>query len=268
MRESEREVLSFLAVRPIHTVIMAGLIRDNGLVSPLNRGTFYSCRDAAGRLEGVALIGHLTMVETKSEEVIELFAELAQQHHATHVILGEQETVEQFLRFYAPTHGQMRLAARELLLEQSWPIEVLEAVNLRLATLEDAEEVVRVHAQLAFQENGVNPMTKDPIGFRQRTERRIKQGRVWVWMEEGLLIFKADISNDTPEAVYLEGIYVNPEQRGKGYGTRCISQLSRNLLSSTGVVCLLVNEDNKEAIECYRKAGFRLHGRYDTVYLQ
>src|SRR5437870_7796017 len=76
----EGEVLSFLASRPIHTVIMAGLIRDNGLVSPLNRGTFYSCRDAAGRLEGVALIGHLTMVETKSAEVIELFAEIAQQH--------------------------------------------------------------------------------------------------------------------------------------------------------------------------------------------
>src|SRR6267378_8368869 len=78
----EAEVLAFLAERPIHTVIMASMIRDNGLVSPLNRGTFYSCRDAAGRLEGVALIGHLTMVETRSEEAIELFAKLAQQQHA------------------------------------------------------------------------------------------------------------------------------------------------------------------------------------------
>src|SRR5512132_2312545 len=46
------EVLAFLAERPIHTVMMAGLIRDNGLVSPLNRGAFYACRNKTGRLEG------------------------------------------------------------------------------------------------------------------------------------------------------------------------------------------------------------------------
>src|SRR5205085_355531 len=44
----ESEVLSFLAVRPVHTVVMAGFIRDNGLASPLNRGTFYGCRDEEG----------------------------------------------------------------------------------------------------------------------------------------------------------------------------------------------------------------------------
>ncbi len=54
--EQEREVLTFLAERPVHTVIMAGFIRDNGLVSPLNRGTFYGYRDHTGRLRGVALI--------------------------------------------------------------------------------------------------------------------------------------------------------------------------------------------------------------------
>src|SRR6266550_3826046 len=70
------EVLAFLAQRPIHTVIMAGFIRDNGLLSPLNRGTFYACRNAAGHLEGVALIGHVTIVETESDEALELFAQL------------------------------------------------------------------------------------------------------------------------------------------------------------------------------------------------
>ena len=44
----ESEVLTFLAQRPIHTVIMAGFILDNGLVSRLNRGKFYGCRDAKG----------------------------------------------------------------------------------------------------------------------------------------------------------------------------------------------------------------------------
>ncbi len=34
------EVLAFLNERPLYTVVMSGLIRDNGPESPLNRGTF------------------------------------------------------------------------------------------------------------------------------------------------------------------------------------------------------------------------------------
>src|SRR6185436_20691196 len=60
----EEEVLNFLSRRPIHTVAMVGFIHDNGLVSTLNRGTFYGCRNYEGNLEGVALIGHATLLET------------------------------------------------------------------------------------------------------------------------------------------------------------------------------------------------------------
>src|ERR687889_353021 len=45
------EVLAFLAERPLHTIGMAGYIRENGVESPLNRGTFYAARNALGRLE-------------------------------------------------------------------------------------------------------------------------------------------------------------------------------------------------------------------------
>src|SRR6185436_12983053 len=56
--DDRNEVFAFLAERPLHTVAMAGFIRDNGFDSPHNRGTFYGCRNSEGRLEGVALIGH------------------------------------------------------------------------------------------------------------------------------------------------------------------------------------------------------------------
>src|ERR1044071_2758558 len=62
------EVLEFLAQRPIHTVAMMSMIHDNGIVSAFNRGTFFGCRDLKGQLEGVALVGHATLMETRSEE--------------------------------------------------------------------------------------------------------------------------------------------------------------------------------------------------------
>src|SRR5215211_3253417 len=101
-RDGEQEVLDFLAERPAPTVVMRGLIRDNGFESPFNRGTFYACRDRGGRLEGVALIGHATFVEARSDASLRAFAELAQTERRAHMILGEQETIRDFWGYYAP----------------------------------------------------------------------------------------------------------------------------------------------------------------------
>src|SRR5688500_475042 len=71
--EHKAEVLDFLSARPLHTVFLAGFIRDNGLVSLLNRGTFYAARGREGRLEGVALIGHATLIEARTDAALEAF---------------------------------------------------------------------------------------------------------------------------------------------------------------------------------------------------
>jgi predicted GNAT family acetyltransferase len=264
-----QEVLDFLAERPLHTVIIAGFVRDNGLVSPLNRGTFYACRDGEGRLEGVALIGHATIVEARTEEAMAAFARLARESKSGHVILGEKERVGRFWDYYATDEEAPRLLCREMLLEQRWPVAVQDEVKgLRLATAEDLELVMPVQAEMAYEESGVNPLERDPEGFRRRCARRIEMGRVWVWVEEGRLIFKADIISETPEVIYLEGVWVNPSERGKGYGLRCMSQLGRELLARAGSLSMLVNERNSKALSLYRRAGYKLRGCYDTIYLQ
>src|SRR5689334_2357107 len=61
--KDKTEALTFLATRPVHTVALRGFIRDNGLESSRNRGKFYGYRNCEGQLEGVALIGHATLVE-------------------------------------------------------------------------------------------------------------------------------------------------------------------------------------------------------------
>src|SRR5215467_1806077 len=120
------EVLDFLAHRPIHTVAMMSLINDNGIVSPFNRGTFYGCRDLNGRLEGVALVGHATLMETVSDRALAALAQVAQQCATTHMILGEKERVADFWSHYAETGRRQRLACREWLFELTWPVEARE----------------------------------------------------------------------------------------------------------------------------------------------
>jgi ribosomal protein S18 acetylase RimI-like enzyme len=266
--EHREEALQFLASRPVHTVVMASFIRDNGMASALNRGTFYGCRDEEGRLLGVALIGHATLVETDSDEALAAFARVARGCPRTHVMMGERDRIERFWEYYAEDGRSPRLICRELLMEQRWPIQVRDPVpDLRLATPGDLDQVMAVQAQMAFAESGINPMEADPEGFRRRCLRRIEQGRVWVWTEGGRLIFKADIVSETPEVKYVEGVWVSPDQRGRGYGLRCLSQLSRELLARSSAVTLLVNEKAQEAVSFYRRAGYKPCSHYDTIFL-
>lgn len=266
---AQSEVLAFLAARPIHTVCMMDMILENGLISPLNRGSFYACRDEDEQLEGVALIGHATLIEARSRAALETFAQLAQQNTRAHLIRGEQEMIERFLSYFAPGGYKPKQVCRELLFELREKVPTGEPVkSLRPATLDDLELVLEVNAEMIYEECGVNPLLKDHAGFCQRTARRIQRGRVWVWVENSRLIFKTDIVSATPAALYLEGVHVNSAERGKGYGLRCFTQLSNHLLQQTKAICLLVNEHNQRAINFYRKAGYQLQGCYDTIYFK
>jgi predicted GNAT family acetyltransferase len=263
------EALAFLAARPLHTVNMAGLIRDNGVESPLNRGTFHACRDEAGRLEGVALVGHAILFESRTERATAAFARLARRRAGAHLILGEEEPVKLFWRHYAEGGQEPRLLCRELLLEQRWPVEAREPVaELRAAVRDDLEEVVNVQAGLVLEESGTDPLESDPQGFRERCAWRVGRRRTLVVTEGGRLMFKAEVYAETPRVTYLEGVYVAPERRGGGYGLRCLSQLTRNLLRRSDSVCLLVNEQNDAARAFYHKAGYRPRAVYDTIFLR
>lgn len=273
---SEAEALEFLSARPIHSVVMSSFIRDNSLVSELNRGRFYSYSNHSGHLEGIALVGHVTLFETNSDAALAAFARLVHNSDKVHVIMGEDAKIEQFWRHFTASSSVPHQVGREMLLEQRSTeldqsgFETPNTVHgLRLATLEDLNVVMTTHARMACDELGlVDPVVADPKGFPERCARRIQQRRVWVLIENGCLVFKADIVADTPDAIYLEGIYVNPEKRGQGYGLSCLMQLSGSLLRRTGAICLLVNERNQKAYNFYRRAGFRFQSHYTTIFMQ
>ncbi|HEX7772701.1 MAG TPA: GNAT family N-acetyltransferase, partial [Pyrinomonadaceae bacterium] len=228
----------------------------------------YGCRDLNGQLEGVALVGHATLMETVSDRALAALARVARECPNTHMIMGEKERVADFWSHYAEAGRRQRLARREWLYELTWPVEAREPVaGLRPATESELELVMPIQAELAFAESGVNPLHVDPEGFRGRCLRRIEQGRTWVIVENGELIFKADVISKTPEVIYLEGVWLREESRHRNLGTRFMSELLRRLLQDAKSVCLLVNETNESAQGFYRKCGFHFRATYETVFL-
>jgi ribosomal protein S18 acetylase RimI-like enzyme len=265
----EGEALAFLAARPVSTFIMAGYIRDNGLESPRNRGDFYACRDAAGNLTGVAMFGHATIFEARTGAEIVAFARFARALPPMHFVAGEPAEVELFWKTYARPGDAAPNRVPFFLYELRHPIEVpAPAPQLRPAELSQVEQVARVHADIAVETSGVNPMEIDREGFLRRTAERIAKGRVWVCADGEQMNFKADVVSEMPDVIYLEGVYVAPSERGKGFGLRCLARLCAELLKRARAVTVLVVTDNAPAVSLYKRAGFRLYSNYLILYPQ
>jgi predicted GNAT family acetyltransferase len=265
--EESEDALRFLSLRPIHTVFIAGLILDNGLMSPLNRGEFYGHRNSQGELEAVALIGQKNVIEAHTEEAFGTLMRLALRHPRLQLVRGEETRMRLLLSHLERVERTPRLICRELLLEQTNVADGFEPVEaLCNATPDDLDEVMAINSAMAFEESGTNPLKRDLQGMTARTLRRIELGRVWVLAKSGRIIFKADAVSATPQAIFLEGVYVHPEERGRGLGSRCLTQLGRILLARAPSITLVINKENRRALSLYERVNYRMRSPYLTVY--
>lgn len=266
---NKQEVLEFLTIRPVHTVVMTSLINDNGLESSLNRGKFYGYRNAEGTLEGVALIGHTTLVEARSENALKALAYAARASEVPlHLIMSDGSGAETFWKYLRNGIEQPRLTCTELLFEISFPFAVQKCgADIRPAQAAELDQIAEAQAEIAYLECGVNPLQKDREGFLKRVARRIEQGRVFVVFENGQLVFKADIIAETSEVIYLEGIYVAPSHRGQGLGSACLAKLSVDLLNRVQHISLLSNVTFTDAHNAYLKAGYKETGSCVTIFV-
>jgi ribosomal protein S18 acetylase RimI-like enzyme len=143
------------------------------------------------------------------------------------------------------------------------PVYVLEEVpepgdtGLRAATLADLELLVPACAAAHREEIGIDPLRRDPEGFRWRTRAQIDEGRSWIWVEGGVIAFKAEASAWTPSAVQLQQVWVDPSVRNRGYAKRAMNDLCRVLLARAPSVCLFVRPENGAAIRVYEGIGMR-----------
>lgn len=266
-KADEADVLSVLSTPSLTNVIMSGFIRDNGVASPMNRGRFYACRNERNELTGVALIGHTTLFAAFDDDAVQAFASLARENSSNHLLMGEHNAVRQFWTNYAVDGESPRLVHPVLFLQRSAPFKEDRLFEgLRLATRKDLEEIVLAQAAMAFETSGVDPLAKDPAGFCERYVRRINKNRVWVLMKDGRLIFKVDVTSESPDVAYLEGVYVSPEERGKGLGRSCLQAIGNILLERKKAIYLFVEQENTRLQSFYFDLGFSVGGNYDLLY--
>jgi GNAT superfamily N-acetyltransferase len=173
------------------------------------------------------------------------------------MIIGEESAVGDLWREAAPRMPAPRDD------RPGQPVYVIEeapepgGTGIRPAVPADLELLVPACAAAHREEIGIDPLARDPDGFRWRTRAQIDEGRSWIWVEDGVIFFKAEASAWTPSAVQLQQVWVDPEVRRRGHAKRAMCDLCRLLLERVPSVCLFVRPENAPAIRVYEGIGMR-----------
>ena len=229
-------------------------------------------RRRVGRFAGVEHDGRLVALCHTGANVVPsgrgcgVFAEVAVRARAR-MLIGEQQAVTDLweaARRDLPAPREDRPGQPVYAISE--PPEA-GGTGLRRAQLADLELLVPACARAHEVELGIDPLARDADGFRWRTRTQIDEGRSWIWVEDGVILFKAEASAWTPQAVQLQQVWTDPVARGTGNGSRGLRDLIRLLLAEVPRVCLFVRADNEPAIRLYDTVGMQHVLDYRSVLL-
>jgi predicted GNAT family acetyltransferase len=117
------------------------------------------------------------------------------------------------------------------------------------------------------EEVGVSPANGDGGSlYRARVGELIAQGRAFARIEDGRVVFKAEIGAATTEACQIQGVWVDPALRGRGYANGGMAAVVAHAQASVApVVSLYVNDFNTAARAAYSRVGFAQVGSFMSV---
>ena len=85
-------------------------------------------------------------------------------------------------------------------------------------------------------------------------------------LEDGQVVFKAEIGSVTPLACQVQGVWVRPELRGRGLAEAGMAAVVEEALRNVApVVSLYVNDFNRPARAAYRRVGFTDTANFASV---
>jgi uncharacterized protein len=239
------QVLSFCADAPVERVFLEDVAR-RGL------GRFAALEDGA-RLRALCHIGANVV---PSGEDCAAFAGVAVNGHAR-MIIGAEAAVDEL---WEAMRERMPQPRDDRPGQPGYSISEPPApgeTGLRAATLDDFDLLLPACAAAHEEEIGIDPLARDPEGFRWRTRSQIVDERSWLWRDGDTILFKAEASAWTPHAVQIQQVWVDPAVRGRGNAQRGMRDLCRLLLEQVPCVCLFVRPENAPALRVYEAIGMQ-----------
>jgi hypothetical protein len=117
------------------------------------------------------------------------------------------------------------------------------------------------------EEVGVSPAEGDGgAGYRARVAELIAAGRAFARIEDGSVVFKAEVGSVSNLACQVQGVWVRPDLRGRGLSVGGMAAVVNSALAEIApAVSLYVNDYNTPARAAYRRVGMTDEGTFMSV---
>lgn len=140
--------------------------------------------------------------------------------------------------------------------------------RVRPARLDEVGIVLPAAAHMFTEEIGYAPYFGSDRGYRASIAALIRQGHTFVRVEQGEVVFKADIGSLALGCAQIQGVWVHPDRRGEGLAVPAMAAVVEQVLAGLAdEVSLYVNDFNEPALATYARCGFEQVGEFRTILL-
>jgi predicted GNAT family acetyltransferase len=253
---------------PVANVFVASRIRTAGL-DPWRLGGEMWGHVVDGELVALCHVGANLVPVQADATAVRAFADRARrQGRRCASIVGPRDAVAAMWERLEPTWGPARdVRPRQPLLAIDRDPDVTPDPGVRRVRPDEVDTVLPACVAMFTEEVGVSPAGSDGgASYRSRVAEMVGAGRAFARIEDGRVVFKAEVGSLTSSVCQVQGVWVSPELRGKGLsvgGMAAVVELARRELAPT--VSLYVNDYNVPALAAYQRVGFEETGTFMSV---
>jgi uncharacterized protein len=254
------EAVAILDSDPVSNVFVSSRVHVAGL-DPGRLGAQMWGYHRDGRLTALCYSGANLVPVAADAEASRHFADKARsQGRRCSSIVGPVGPVTQLWNALRPYWGPARaVRAAQPVMTTTTASPVAPDPAVRRVTMKDFDTLYPACVAMFTEEVGISPQIGDGgVLYRARVAELIRSGRAFARIEGGRVVFKAEIGAVTPQACQVQGVWVNPELRGRRYAVHGMATVVNEALRSVApAVSLYVNDFNAPARATYRRVGLR-----------
>ncbi|MFC5034599.1 GNAT family N-acetyltransferase [Streptomyces sp. DSM 41987] len=225
---------------------------------------------SGGRLASLCYAGANLVPICAGPEAVRAFAERARRAgRRCSSIVGPAEPTTELWSLLEPNWGPAReIRSRQpLMTTRALPAGITPDPLVRRVRRDEMDVIMPACVAMFTEEVGVSPLAGDGgLLYQARVAELVTAGRSFARIENGRVVFKAEIGAVTRHACQIQGVWVAPEYRGQGLSEAGMAAVLHYALRDVApVASLYVNDFNAPARASYRRVGFTEVGAFMSV---
>jgi predicted GNAT family acetyltransferase len=254
---------------PVANVFVASRVHRAGL-DPARLGGELWGYYADGELTSLCYSGANLVPVCAGPDAVRSFADRARRAgRRCSSIVGPVPSAGPLWGLLEPSWGPARdvRAAQPLMTTSRPSADVVPDPLVRRVTPAEIDVLMPASVAMFQEEVGISPLAGDGgVMYRARVSELVHARRAFARIEQGRVVFKAEIGAVTPYACQVQGVWVAPERRGQGLSeTGMAAVVDYALREIAPTVTLYVNSYNLPARAAYRRVGFVEVGAFMSV---